>query len=44
MSIKYKDLHCDVCGEVTSHVEVDTIEGKAWQCEICASYHEGETS
>ena len=40
-NIKYKELQCRVCGEETSHVEVDTVEGKKMQCEICGTY-EGE--
>lgn len=44
--IQYKELFCNVCGDFTSHVEVDTELGpddkivKKWSCEICGSYHD----
>jgi ribosomal protein L37AE/L43A len=34
-STRYDELYCQICGERTSHVEIDTIDGKMWQCEIC---------
>ena len=40
--IRYDELECDVCRERTSHVEVDTWEGKKRSCEICGSIY-GET-
>jgi hypothetical protein len=36
----YKELFCNTCGETTSHVIVDTVEGPKYSCEICGSYHE----
>ena len=38
----YKQLFCNICGECTSHVQVDTVEGSKWSCEICGSYYEEE--
>jgi hypothetical protein len=40
MVIEYKELYCNACGCVTSHVTVDTVEGPKWQCEVCGEYSE----
>lgn len=33
--IKHDELWCLKCRERTSHVEVDTWEGKFWECKVC---------
>lgn len=37
--IRYDELYCQVCGEPTSHAEIDTWDGKKWSCEICGSVY-----
>jgi len=37
--IVYKEIFCTECMEVTSHVEIDTVEGKKFSCEICNTYN-----
>ena len=39
---KYDVRECSTCGDFTNHVEVDTVAGKVWQCEICGTYWEEE--
>ena len=41
---RYKVLECATCREMTNHVEVDTVSGKAFQCEICGTFFEEEES
>lgn len=38
--LDYKYLECEVCGEKTSHVTVDTRDGPFYQCEICGTFNE----
>ena len=38
MTIEYSNLPCRGCMDITSHVIVDTIDGKKWSCEICGSF------
>lgn len=33
--IKYRDIYCATCQDVTSHVEVETIDGPKYDCEVC---------
>lgn len=35
--IKYRDIYCQICKDVTSHAEVDTMTGPKFACEICGS-------
>lgn len=35
--VKYDELFCEACQERTSHVEIDTWDGKDWQCEVCGN-------
>lgn len=42
VAIRYDELYCEVCGERTSHVEIDDYDNeighvKRWQCEICGT-------
>ncbi len=32
-----KLLPCRICNDTTPHVEVDTVWGKRFQCEICGT-------
>ena len=42
MEIEYRQIECVICEEKTSHVEIDTVDGRKWSCEFCGAY-EGET-
>lgn len=35
---KYANKRCQTCKETTSHILVDQIDGKQWQCEICGTF------
>lgn len=39
---KYEVKECSTCRDFTNHVEVDTPNGKAFQCEVCGTFFEEE--